>query len=199
MDQMMFTKYIVVVDSDASVHNPSKVLSHLTALTAPLNLGETKHLLANQNDIHYWLGWAFAANGNLRKARKHCCAAAIFIGDFQEMSVRAFSEMIYYSALLWEKLGHPTKARKLFHDLLASARILQKTKAKIDYFATSLPTMLLFDDDIQFRQKITALFLQAQARLGLWQKAQAQKLLTTVLRRDPNHAAATDLHQFSEL
>ena len=31
------------------------------ALTAPPNLGEAKHLLANQSDIHFWLGCALAA------------------------------------------------------------------------------------------------------------------------------------------
>ena len=37
--------------------------------------------------------------------------------------------------------------------------------------------MLLFDDDLQFRQETTALFLQAQAHLGLGRKAQARALL----------------------
>ena len=77
--------------------------------------------------------------------------------------------------------------------MLAYARRLQKTQAKIDYFATSLPTMLLFDDDLQFRQETTALFLQAQAHLGLGRRAKATALLRTVLRRDPNHALAADL------
>ena len=31
--------------------------------------------------------------------------AAEFKGDFQEMSVRAFSELTYYSALSWRRLG----------------------------------------------------------------------------------------------
>ena len=52
--------------------------------------------------------------------------------------------------------------------------------------------MLLFDDDLQFRQETTALFLQAQAQLGLGKKARAKSLLQTVLRRDPNHALAAD-------
>ena len=67
-----------------------------------------------------------------------------------------------------------------------------KSPAKIDYFATSLPTMLLFDDDLQFRQETTALFLQAQAQLGLGGKTEARALLQTVLRRDPNHALTAD-------
>jgi len=37
--------------------------------------------------------------------------------------------------------------------------------------------------------------LQARARLGLGQKPQTKKLLTTVLRRDPNHALAADLNK----
>ena len=78
-------------------------------------------------------------------------------------------------------------------DLLAYARHLEKTPAKIDYFATSLPTMLLFDDDLQFRQETRALFLQAQAWLGLGRRPRARALLATVLRRDPNHALAADL------
>jgi hypothetical protein len=109
------------------------------------------------------------------------------------MSVRAFSEMTYFSALSWEKLGQRTKARKLFRELHAFARRLEKTAAKIDYFATSLPTMLLFDDDLQLRQETTALFLQAQAQLGFGKTVKANALLQVVLRRDPNHALAADL------
>ena len=163
------------------------------ALTAPHNLGEAKHLLANQSDIHYWLGRACDALGDKNSARQHWLTAATFKGDFQEMSVRAFSEMTYYSAWSWERLGQTAKATKLFADLLAYAQNLQKTPARIDYFATSLPTMLLFDDDLQVRQETTALFLQAQAHLGLKRRAKAKRLLAQVLKRDPSHALAADL------
>ena len=163
------------------------------ALAAPTNLGEAKHLLANQSDIHFWLGCALSASGEKAGAREHWLAAANFKGDFQEMSVRRFSEMTYYSAQAWKKLGQPAKAKKLLHDLLGYARQLGQAHAKIDYFATSLPTMLIFDDDLQFRQKTTAIFLEAQARLGLGQNSTAKKLLSTVLRCDPNHALAADL------
>ena len=163
------------------------------ALTAPPNLGEAKHLLANQSDIHYWLGMALNSLGDRKAAREHWLAAASFKGDFQEMRVRAFSELTFYSALSLEKLGRKARAGKLFCDLLAYAQRLAKTPAQIDYFATSLPAMLLFDDDLQIRQKTAALFLEAQARLGLGRKSRAIKLLSAVLKRDPNHALAADL------
>jgi tetratricopeptide (TPR) repeat protein len=163
------------------------------ALTSPENLGEARHLLANQSDVHYWLGVAFDRLGDQRSAREHWRAAATFRGDFQEMSMRAFSEMTYYSALSWEQLGQKAQAKKLFRELLAHAQQLQKAPATIDYFATSLPTMLLFDDDLPFRQETTAFFLQAQAQLGLGRKHKAQSLLAAVLKRDPSHALAADL------
>jgi tetratricopeptide (TPR) repeat protein len=163
------------------------------ALKAPPNLNEAKHLLANQSDIHYWLGVALDLHGEKKSAQSHWRAAANFKGDFQEMSVRAFSEMTFYSALSWERLGQTAKAKKILRDLLAYAEKLAKTPAKIDYFATSLPTMLLFDDDLQFRQETGALFLQAQAHLGLGRTMKAKSLLQKVLRRDPNHALAADL------
>ena len=175
-------------------NNFSQAQKHFeSALTSPENLGEAKHLLANQSDIRYWLGVALNSLGEKKSAREHWLAAANFKGDFQEMNSRAFSEMTYYSALSWGRLGRKAQATKLLRALLAYARKLQKAEAKIDYFATSLPTMLLFDDDLRFRQETRALFLQAQACLGLGRKPRAKSLLATVLRRDPNHPMAADL------
>lgn len=163
------------------------------ALTAPRNLGEARHLLANQSDVHFWLGRGLASAGNLPEARRHWHIAATFKGDFQNMSVRAFSEMTYYSALSWRKLGKAAASTRLLRQLLNYAARLKIEVAKIDYFATSLPTMLLFEDDLQARQETTALFLQAQAKLGLGKAREARRLLRVVLSRDPNHPLAADL------
>jgi tetratricopeptide (TPR) repeat protein len=164
-----------------------------TALEAPDNLGEARHLLANASDIFYWLGEAQAAGGREAEARSWWRRAAEARGDFQEMSVRAFSEMTYFSARSLEKLGESAAAKKLFRALRAHADRLARTRAQIDYFATSLPTMLLFDDDLDRRQQTTALFLRAQADAGLGRTAAARQQLRGVLRRDPSHGAAADL------
>jgi len=166
------------------------------ALVAPENLGEAKHLLANQSDIHYWLGCACAAQGDKVSARAHWTKSATFKGDFQEMSIRAFSEMTYYSACSWKELGQKTRGQKLLRELLTYAKRLEKAPAKIDYFATSLPTMLLFDEDLQARQTFTARFMQAQAFVGLGRKAEARSLLMSLLKSDPNHTVARDFIGF---
>lgn len=163
------------------------------ALEPPLNLGEARHILANQGDIRFHLGEALAALGRVNEAREQWLAAATFQGDFQQMSVRPFSEMSYYSGLGWERLKRPRRARKLFTLLLDYARNLENAPAVIDFFATSLPTMLLFEDDLGARQKTTACLLQAQAYLGLGQTARAQARLRLVLRREPSHPLAADL------
>lgn len=163
------------------------------ALTPPPTLGEAKHLLANQSDVYYWLGEAHAAAGNRERARDFWTLAARSRGDFQEMSVRSYSEMTYFSARSLERLGDTTQARELYSRLGDYATALESSPAKIDYFATSLPTMLLFHDDIQERQRTRAWLIRAQAVLGLGDRAAAETLLRKILCRDPSNALAVDL------
>ena len=162
------------------------------ALTSPPNLGEAKHLLANESPIHYWLGVACAAMGDGRAARRAWETAASFKGDFQEHAVRACSEMTYFSALALEKLGRRREARALLRAVRRYAQALGREEAKVPYFATSLPGSLLFEN-IQHRQETTALLLEAQATLGLGDQPKARRLLRAVLKRDPSRALAQDL------
>ena len=163
------------------------------ALSPPENLGEAIHPLANCSETHYWLGIAQEAAGNYAPADEHWRIASEFRGDFQEMSIRALSEYSYFAAMALHASGRRAEARKLLRQILAYARKLARAPAKIDYFATSLPTMLLFEEDLQQRQATRGTFLAAQAKLGLGQVTEARKLLKKVLRQDPNHALAAEL------
>ncbi len=163
------------------------------ALAPPVNLGEAIHPLANQSDVYYGLGEAALACGDKKSARLHWLTAARFVRDFQQMKVQAFSEQTYFSALAWRRLGKERRAREVLLRLLNHGRQLASQKASVDYFATSLPTLLLFDDDLTARQRQTGRFLQAQALMGLGRRRQAAKILAAVLKADPNHTAAADL------
>lgn len=174
--------------------NPEKARQLFeAALNCPQNLGEAKHLLANQSDIYYWIGVAFDALGDPASARQRWERAARQHGDFQEMYVKSYSEMTYYNALALKRLNRMKEAEALLRSLLTYAESLARQPAKIDYFATSLPTMLLFDDDLERRQQTTATFLQAQAWLGLGDAEKAQRLIHQVLESDRNHPLAADL------
>ncbi len=167
----------------------------LMALHPPQNIGEARHLLANASDLWLSLGDAEARLGNYEEARRWWRRAAEFAGDFQEMSVRLFSEMTYFQALAQERLGRPDEARIMLEKLQGYATDLKSQPAKIDYFATSLPTMLLFEDDLGKLQKNTARFLLAQAAVGLGRPAEGAELLEAVLQEDPNYALASDMAQ----
>ncbi|MFM1943948.1 MAG: hypothetical protein RI897_2930 [Verrucomicrobiota bacterium] len=179
----------------ALAHNqPQHARSHFeSALNPPHNLGEAKHPLANPAHLHYHLGLALQQLGNQPAARQHFTLAATAQGDFQQMQVQTFSEMTCYSALALQQLRKHNQAKQLLQQLLHYARQLRKQKATIDYFATSLPTMLLFEDDLQLRQTLTATFLEAQAQLGLGHPAKAKQLLTSILQTNPNHTHAQQL------
>jgi tetratricopeptide (TPR) repeat protein len=163
------------------------------ALIVPENLGEARHLLANNSYIYYLLGLACEAAGSAESAREYWRRAASQRGDFQQMSVKNISEMTYYQALALRRLGKTREAAELFRAILAYSEDLARQEAKVDYFATSMPAMLLFEDDLQVRNTVTATFLQAQARLGLGEIRRAQQLLNEVLALDRNHSLAADL------
>ena len=163
------------------------------ALDLPESLGEARHLLTNPSDILYWLGCAYQAADEYVKAKEAWEAAASFRGDFQLMSVRAYSEMSYFSAQALAELGRNDDAGRLFRAILDYADSLLGSTATIDYFATSLPTMLLFEDDLQKRQSVLACLMKAQALYGLQALEPAGEQLAQVLANDPNNAVAIDL------
>ena len=63
-------------------------------------------------------------------------------------------------------------------------------EVKIDYFATSLPDFLLFEDDLQKRNRIECLFLRGLASLGLSRPVDGTADLGQVLSMDPTHLFA---------
>jgi hypothetical protein len=70
---------------------------------------------------------------------------------------------------------------------------LEQQEAKIDYFATSLPTLLLFNEDLDKKQSVAAKLLQATALTGLGVAAEAKQLLTWILLADPDNLLAIEL------
>ncbi len=161
----------------------------------PQSLSEAKHVLMNLSMCDYWLGIAYAETGDSPEAAKYWGRAARFQGDFQQMQIQSVSDMTYWSAAALQRLGREEEAQAIFNKIYDYSLALEQQTPKIDYFATSLPAMLLFDEDLQGRQTITARFLRAQALLGLGERQKALHLLLEVQNLDRSHTGAIDLLQ----
>jgi tetratricopeptide (TPR) repeat protein len=169
-------------------------LSFLKAVLAPPeNLGEQSHLLANQSETFYWAGVACSSMGDTDLATMWWLKAASRREDFQKMSVQPVSDMTYWSALALRRLDRSEEAHTLFLAIEAYSRELENRAQQIDYFATSIPEMLLFREDIGRRNLIEAQFLRAQAFLGMDRKSEAFALLHSVLEMDQTQTRAADL------
>ena len=175
-------------------HKPNAAIRRFEAAwDLPESIGEAKHLLMNLSMIDYWLGVAHAASLGDDLACHHWERAAMLRADFQQMQVHSISDTTYWSGKALAKLGRDDEARRVFRGIFEYSLKLEHQTPQIDYFATSLPTMLLFEEDLVLRQEISAKFLRAQALLGLGQIAEGTTLLNEVRTLDANHSGAADL------
>jgi tetratricopeptide (TPR) repeat protein len=167
--------------------HPEAALEHLDAARHyPHNLGEGKHPLTPETHLDYYTGVAHAKLGRYDEAAAAWRTAA--------ESRTAAGPFAYYRALALRSLDRENDAVKALRELLESAERQINTEVKIDYFATSLPDFLLFEDDLQKRNRIECLFMRGLARLGLHRTAEAATDLSEALRLDRNHLwARTEL------
>jgi tetratricopeptide (TPR) repeat protein len=162
---------------------PQKALAHFSAAREyPQNLGEGKHLLTRETHLDYFAGLALSQMGRGDEARTYWTRAAA-----DDSSITWLS---YYRAMGLDALGRKEQAASLLRQMGDFARKQMDAEVKIDYFATSLPNLLLFEDDLQKRNQVDCLFLLALSELGLRKPERAKELLNQVLSLDCNHIAA---------
>ncbi|ROS61272.1 uncharacterized protein DUF5107 [Frigoribacterium sp. PhB160] len=119
------------------------------ALTPPASLGEARHPLATTAELHLALGDALAAAGDDDGARTAWAEASRATGDFAGMATQAFTERSGAVVTALVRLGDAEGARALLDEFDAYVDELGRTPGEVDYFATSLPSLLLFHDDPQ--------------------------------------------------
>ena len=160
----------------------------------PHNLGEGKLYGAKENDIFYLKGCCFEALGMAEKANEFFTKAthglsepvqAIYYNDQQP-------DKIFYQGLGWKKLGQLEKAEKIFKRLVSFGTDHIHDKIKLDYFAVSLPDLLVFDQDLDQRNTNHCHYLIALGCLGLnnGRQREAEEHFNAVLENDINHFGA---------
>lgn len=158
----------------------------------PINLGEGKLFGVQENDIFYLKALTFLGLKKPEKAKTYFGLAtigldepvqAIFYNDQQP-------DKIFYQGLAWKQLGNYIKAEALFHKLIGFGEAHQNDEVKIDYFAVSLPDLLVFDADLNERNRIHCLYLIALGHLGLGFYEEAQTFFDSILALNINHQGA---------
>jgi tetratricopeptide (TPR) repeat protein len=170
-----------------------EAISKLTlAQEYPPNLGEGKLYGARENNIFYWLAIAYDGIGNQEMVRHFLIkaaegnaelSAAIFYNDQQP-------DKIFYQGLALDKLGELEHSNAIFHKLVNYGYQHKDDRIKIDYFAVSLPNLMIFEDDLQLRNHIHCLFLQGLGYFGLKDYEMSGKMLHKVLTLNSDHLGA---------
>lgn len=57
----------------------------------------------------------------------------------------------------------------------------------MDYFAVSLPDLLIWEDDLQVRNTLHCRYMMALGHWGLKETAKAEELIAEVAKMDRNH------------
>jgi len=158
----------------------------------PHNLGEGKLFGAGENDIYYWMGIAWEGQSSILEAE--ACfkqakegqaepAAAMFYNDQQP-------DKIFYQGLALEKLGDRLQAERIFTGLIDYAHAHMDDDIRIDYFAVSLPDLLIFEDDGKASHQAHCHYMMGLGHLGLGNKEEAAASLEKVLTFDNLHFGA---------
>lgn len=162
------------------------------AQTYPHNLGEGKLYGTQENDVFYYLGLAYDGAGNVAQAKAYYHKATI---GLDEPSAAMFyndqqPDKIFYQGLAWKKLGEEEKASSIFNRLIKYGQDHINDEIKVDYFAVSLPNLLIFEDDLNIRNTAHCHFIQGLGYLGLGKADEAKAALFKVLAIDAEHLGA---------
>lgn len=163
------------------------------AMETPESLGEAYHPLQAKADVNYWIGRSLKALGREAEATAAFEASASESGDFSEMAVAEHSPLSYFRGLSLRELGRDDEAAAVFHAMLKYAAARKAEPAKINYFATSLPNLLVFDEDLQARRDAEADLIAALAHHGLGQLDGAAAAVRRTLDFDRSLAPAVAL------
>lgn len=162
------------------------------ALTYPENLGEGKLEGTKDNHIYYYLGCVKEALGCREEARE--CFERASVGPDEPAGMMYYydqpADMILYQGLAKLKLGKTGEAKSRFYRLIDYGEQHIGDHMRIEYFAVSLPDFLIFEDDLDVKNKAHCCYLMGLGNLGLGKKREAQAFFEQALEMDGNHLNA---------
>lgn len=170
-------------------------------LAYPHNLGEGRLEGAQENDFHYFLGCAYGMKGDEPAAREHWekaivgpqePAAAMYYND-------AKPDKIFYQGMALLRLGRRDEANGRFYRLVNYGKQHVFEKVVMDYFAVSLPDLLIWEDSLDVKNAIHCKYMLALGYCGLGDMKHAMRYLGEVEQLDINHQGVQALRSLAAL
>jgi tetratricopeptide (TPR) repeat protein len=155
---------------DLQNHHDEQALKKLqAALTYPRSLGEGKLTVAQDNIVNYYIGLTYKSSGNAEQADQYFHKAAKGLTEPTDMMYYNDqpADTIFYQGLALEQLGTFDRAKAKYYQLIRYGEKHLFDQVKIDYFAVSLPDVLLFNEDYQIKNTVHCYYLIGLGYLGL--------------------------------
>ena len=179
-----------------TAHDHQKALKLLSeCLEYPHHLGEGKLYGAQENDFYYLSGIAYHALGQEEKAI--ACWEAATKGPQEPAAAMYYNDAkpdkILYQGLALRKLGREGEAHGRFYRLINYGKQHLFEKQVMDYFAVSLPDLLIWEDSLDMKNVIHCKYMLALGYYGMGDMEHAEKYLTEVENLDNNHQGIQQL------
>ena len=167
-------------------------------LEYPHHLGEGKLYGAQENDFYYLLGIAYDALGQKQKATD--CWEQATLGPQEPAAAMYYNDAkpdkIFYQGMALLKLGREGEAHGRFYRLINYGKQHIFEKQIMDYFAVSLPDLLIWEDSLDTKNLIHCKYMLALGYLGMGDKERALRFLSEVEALDNNHQGIQQLRTF---
>src|SRR6185437_2773657 len=174
--------------------HPDEALRHFEAARIyPSSLGEARHeVFTSEARVFYCSGLAYEALGD--------SPAAVAAYERAAADATHNAALPYYRGLAARKLGREEEAVRQFTSLLETADARSASGGAIDFFATSLPAFLIFEDDLELRNRVEAHYLRGLGFAGLGRAKEARAEFEATLTLGINHLdARTHLESLTDL
>lgn len=167
------------------------------SLVYPENLGEGKLYGTLDNDIYYLLGLTYENIDYIKSQEYYKMAmrggndlsSAVYYNDQPP-------EMFFYQALAAKAVGDTKTARSKFNTLIYHGLEHMNDDIQIDYFAVSLPDFLIFDMDLNRKNRVSCSFLTALGYIGLDDILNAAKYIDLGLTDDVSHQGLIEISKY---
>lgn len=162
------------------------------ALIYPDNLGEGRLEGTKENALYFYLGCIYEKLQQPAEAKK--CFQLATLGASEPAGMMYYNDqpadVILYQGKAFEKLGSQNNANSRYYSLIDYGEIHFRDEMTIDYFAVSLPDFLIFEENLDIRNRAHCYYLMGLGQLGLKKEAEAKRYFEQVLKIDLNHQNA---------